>query len=205
MSTVSHVSYPLYAFRDFQVETQMHQTSRLSKIGLFQLSTQSTISTRVDILLYFYKSASTELLWEFLLRSAQGRWVTVDCFEELAHQCLLDTCDTIMIQHFEDDFMDMCRNVHIIFENCWWKIQMIQVLRSSASSSCSWRKVRQHPIPLISWPRRRPSGAPVVPVKFFPVTPLRRIKMPSQVKIIKKWMSQGWGSGKQMLEPGKQD
>ena len=40
---------------------------------------------------------------------------------------------------------------------------------------------------------------------FFPVTPLRRIKMPSQVKIIKKWMSQGWGSGKQMLEPGKQD
>jgi len=29
--------------------------------------------------------------------------------------------------------------------------------------------------------------------------------MPSQVKIIKKWMLQGWGSGKQMLEPGKQD
>ena len=48
-------------------------------------------------------------------------------------------------------------------------------------------------------------GSPVVPVNFFPVTPLRRIKMPSQVKIIKKWMSQGWGSGKQMLEPGKQD
>ena len=45
----------------------------------------------------------------------------------------------------------------------------------------------------------------VLPVIFFPVTPLRRIKMPSQVKIIKKWMSQGWGSGKQMLEPGKQD
>ena len=47
--------------------------------------------------------------------------------------------------------------------------------------------------------------SPVVPVIFFPVTPLWRIKMPSQVKIIKKWMSQGWGSGKQMLEPGKQD
>ena len=28
--------------------------------------------------------------------------------------------------------------------------------------------------------------SPVVPVNFFPVTPLRRIKMPSQVKIIKK-------------------
>ena len=50
-----------------------------------------------------------------------------------------------------------------------------------------------------------PYISPVVPVIFFPVTPLRRIKMPSQVKIIKKWMSQGWGSGKQMLEPGKQD
>ena len=103
----------LYAFRRFQVDTQMQQTSRLSKIGLFQLSTKSTISTRVHILLYFYKSASTELLWEFLLRSAQGGWVTVDCFEELAHQCLLDTSDTIMIQYFEDDFMDMCRNVHM--------------------------------------------------------------------------------------------
>ena len=40
---------------------------------------------------------------------------------------------------------------------------------------------------------------------FFPVTPVRKLKMPSQVKIIPKWMLQGWGSGKQMLEPGKQD
>ena len=47
--------------------------------------------------------------------------------------------------------------------------------------------------------------SPVVPVIFFPVTPVRKLKMPSQVKIIPKWMLQGWGSGKQMLEPGKQD
>ena len=40
---------------------------------------------------------------------------------------------------------------------------------------------------------------------FFPVGPVRKLKMPSQEKIIPAWMLQGWGSGKQMLEPGKQD
>jgi len=40
---------------------------------------------------------------------------------------------------------------------------------------------------------------------FFLVGPVRKLKMPSQEKIIPAWMLQGWGSGKQMLEPGKQD
>ena len=52
---------------------------------------------------------------------------------------------------------------------------------------------------------RKYQAAPVGPDFFFPVGPVRKLKMPSQEKNIPAWMLQGWGSGKQMLEPGKQD
>ena len=53
------------------------------------------------------------------------------------------------------------------------------------------------------WAPQSTVGAPVGLDNFFPVGAVPKLKMPSQETIIPPWMLQGWGSGKQMLEPGK--